>query len=463
MSKKHSVAKTAVFILITIFVVGVVCISAYAYSLLNDPDFITLGVGESYTLPTRSDNYTVRSYDASVITPTTSSTVSASALGEAVVCVKYTYFDRDFYRFKVIDAPDKVTLNDTEITLVVKDTATISAKSKSNEREFDVSYSSCDPSVATVSEQGEITALKVGECDIICSTYNGVSAKCKVTVTTPPTLLILDKYLRGTDISLHNALHSDVIKQIESVTVSDDKVLKINKDDPLTIHCKSNGKATITVTLKNSVSAQKTVKVADYKDHHIDFDILNQFPELATGCEVVSLTSVLNHYGFDISKTTMAEKYMPMMQYDYYSVSPHDYFLGTPYSFKSGMGCFSGCIVKTAHNYFDDKNIKNYTAVDITGCSVDELFTYLENDIPVITWVTSNFVTPTVDGSWYVGDELIKWCNHEHCLVTTGYNKNNSTVTVGDDTGGYSYTVSIDKFTRVFEGMGSMAVVVLKH
>lgn len=463
MSKKHSILRTVVFILIAIFVVGVVCISAYAYSLQNNPDFITIGVGESYTLPTRSEEYTVRSYDASVISPTNSSTVTACAIGDAVVCVKYTYFDRDFYRFKIIDAPDKVTISDTKLTLVANDTITISAKSKSADHDFAISYNSSDPSVATVSEKGEITALKVGECDIICSAYNGASAVCKVTVTTPPTLLILDKYITGTDISLLNALDKKTIKQIDSVTVSNDKVLKVDKDDPLTIHCKRNGKSTITVTLKNGVSAQKTVKVADYQEHHIDFDILNQFPSLPTGCEVVSLTSVLNHYGMDVSMNTMADTYMPKKQYDYYSVSPHDYFLGTPYNFKSGMGCFSGCIVKTAHNYFDDKNITNYTAVDITGCTVDELYNYLENNVPVITWVTSNFVTPTVDGSWYVGDELITWCNHEHCLVTTGYNKNNGTVTVADDTGGYSYTVSMDKFKRVYEGMGSMAVVVLKH
>ena len=206
----------------------------------------------------------------------------------------------------------------------------------------------------------------------------------------------------------------------------------------------------------------QTVTIGDYQKSSMSFNILNQYPSLPTGCEVVSLTSVLNHYGEGISMNTMAEKYMPMQKYNYFSVSPHDYFLGTPYSFESGMGCFSGCIVKTANNYFKDKNIDDYVAVDITGCTTDELYNYLNNSVPVITWVTSGFVTPTNDGTWKVGNETITWCNHEHCLVTTGYDKNAGTVTVADDSGGYSYTVSMSQYEKVFKGMGSMAVVVLK-
>ena len=89
-------------------------------------------------------------------------------------------------------------------------------------------------------------------------------------------------------------------------------------------------------------------------------------------------------------------------------------------------------------------------------------YNFLNNQVPVITWVTSGFVTPTNDGTWKVKNETITWCNHEHCLVTTGYDKDAGTVTVADDSGGYSYTVSMSQYEKVFKGMGSMAVVVLK-
>lgn len=543
-NKHKPILQQVIFIIVAIVIVGMVCVGAYGYMLMNNPDIITLGVGESYTLTPRDTQFTVRSYDADIITPTTGSTVSANSVGNAVVGIRYTYFDRDFYRFNVIDAPNKVSISKTQLHLGAGETYSLKAECKTNEHSFALFYSSSDEKIATISQDGTITAHKAGECTLSAQCYNGVESSCSLTVSKAPksltlnlssitmgvdesialepkfkdgeyssavdyicddekvatvddgiitakgvgectitavthnnkkascsvtvkklpdsfSLLVLDKYNVGTDIKLLTDIGGDYYAGDIEVSVTDDKVLSIDSENPMLLHCKQKGEATITLTLKNGVTAQKTVTVGDYKKRTIDFDILNQFPALPTGCEVVSLTSVLNHYGFDVGMTTMADKYMPRREYDYYSVSPHDYFLGTPYTWK-GFGCFSGCMVKTAHNYFEDKGIDDYIALDISGCSVEELQNYLQNDIPVITWVTSGFVTPTNDGSWYVGDELITWCNHEHCLVTTGYDKGAGTYTVADNSGGYSYTVSKSQFEKVFKGMGSMAVVVLK-
>ena len=91
-----------------------------------------------------------------------------------------------------------------------------------------------------------------------------------------------------------------------------------------------------------------------------------------------------------------------------------------------------------------------------------KVFNYIKSDVPVITWVTSGFTYPNVEGSWTVGDETFTWYEREHCLVTVGYNENDNTVTVADDAGGYTYTVSMSKYKEVFENMGSMAVAILK-
>ena len=40
------------------------------------------------------------------------------------------------------------------------------------------------------------------------------------------------------------------------------------------------------------------------------YESLNQNPELPTGCEITSLTSVLNYYGCNVDKTTMADEYL---------------------------------------------------------------------------------------------------------------------------------------------------------
>ena len=542
--RKSKICKL-VIIFTTIVVVTLVTIGFYAHSLITNSDCITLGINETYTLTKSEAPFVVRSYNNKVVSANSDSTVTANNLGECVVSVKYTFFDRDFYRFVVIKPPTNITLSKNELTLGEGETFTLSANSSSGKHKFNATYVSDNESIATVTQDGKITAVKSGECTITASTYNDISAQCKLNIKKAPSKLKLSKITitLGTDetatlnpvfskdefsnsvvlsssddniatiesnqltakavgecivtATAHNGVKTEckvtVKKMAESVnitvldkydidapvrvltsvpkdsaaynielSVSDESVLAFDEKNKKILHPKSEGECTITATLSNGVAASKTITVGDYNKSSMSFKILNQFPSLPTGCEVVSLTSVLNYYGEDVSMHTMAEKYMPMKKSNYFSVSPHDYFLGTPYSFQTGMGCFSGCIVKTANNYFKDKNIDDYVAVDITGCSTDELYNYLNNKVPIITWVTSGFVTPTNDGTWKVGKETITWCNHEHCLVTTGYDKNAGTVTVADDSGGYSYSVSMSQYEKVFKGMDSMAVVVLK-
>lgn len=529
-------------------VIGVVLFAAvYAYSVMNNPNCIVLGLGESYALSPTQDDYIIRSYDAHVITPHTENKVIAISTGDAIVGIKYSYFHRDFYRFKVVDAPVSITLDNKAVKMGAGETLTLSPKCTNGSTDFPVTYSSTNEKVATVDENGNIKALSDGECDIYLKAYNGLSEKCTVSVLDSPQNIYLnhsqltlgvtekvtlnhtfdeDEYcsdieysssdesvavvLNGNEVTAVGVgkctitakthfgvsascdvtvkklpqsinlvalsecdIDSDVRLFVDipencaaykkEITISDEGVLKKDEEDEFLLHPVKKGTATVTVTLSNNVKDEINITIDDYKSHEISgFKALNQFPSLTTGCEVVSLTSVLNHYGFDVSMNTMAYDYMPIMEHNYYTVNPNDYFYGVPTSYDDGMGCYPGCIVKTAENYFDDIENDEYIAVDISGGDINDLFNYLKSDIPVITWVTSGFTYPDIDSQWYVADELITWYEREHCLVTTGYNENSSTVTVADVAGGYSYTVSLSKYKEVYETMGSMAVVILE-
>lgn len=546
-NKSNSFLRKIIYIITIILLAFAVYVGFYAYSVVNHSPQITIGVGEKYTFENNDIDSTIRSYDAHIVTPQTGHTVEALQTGDAIVGIKHSYFDRDFYRFTVVEAPTKITLNKKSLIIGVGENSTLSAKCNTSHHDFAVSYSSTNDKIATVDEKGNISAVANGGCEIYAKAYNGISEKCTVSVKNAPNKLKLnhssltlgvsekvtlepafsdDEYSSNITFSssdekvavvlnyneltaigvgkctitakTHNGVTTtckvNVKKLPESVelvtltecdidadlpfvvaipkncatlkheiTISDESVLKLDEENPLLLHPLKKGEATVRVTLSNGVYDEKTITVSDYKSAKINnFKILNQFPSFPTGCEVVSLTSVLNHYGFDVDIHTMVEDYMPKMEHNYFSYSPNEYFYGLPYSYDQGMGCYPGCIVKTAENYFKDKNVTDYVAVNISGGSVKDVFNYIKSGVPVITWVTSGFTYPDVEGRWTVGNETFTWYEREHCLVTTGYNENDNTVTVSDDAGGYTYTVSLSKYKEVFENMGSMAVVIFK-
>lgn len=204
-------------------------------------------------------------------------------------------------------------------------------------------------------------------------------------------------------------------------------------------------------------------KETDEISHHIeDFPSLCQWPTLPTGCETVSLTSVLNYFGFDVSMTDMADNYLPINN-DMVNLGDFRYeFLGDPYEY-SGFGCLAPCIETTAYNYFSANNITDYTVADITGTAPQELYNLIAQDIPVVVWVTTRWVDPYIDASWEGRNgEIIDWPFPEHCLVLTGYDKYDEMVIVSDVDSGYEYSVYMPTFESVYTQMGSNAVVILE-
>ena len=76
-----------------------------------------------------------------------------------------------------------IELSESEKTVFVGDTFTITATVKpDNAWNRTVTWSSSDPSIATVDENGTVTAIAEGEAIITAESADGVKAECKVTV-----------------------------------------------------------------------------------------------------------------------------------------------------------------------------------------------------------------------------------------------------------------------------------------
>ena len=129
-------------------------------------------------------------------------------------------------------------------------------------------------------------------------------------------------------------------------------------------------KQTVASVEKTSANTQKIKKVKTVDETPLpesssisDFEFTGQMPELPTGCEITSLTMVLNYYGYSVDKMTMALEYLPTLGWNdtyygedgsLYGNDIYNYFIGNPQSETDGLSCGAGAIVTAADGYLAD-------------------------------------------------------------------------------------------------------------
>ena len=185
-----------------------------------------------------------------------------------------------------------------------------------------------------------------------------------------------------------------------------------------------------------------------------DFEWLNQNPELPTGCEITSLTSVLNYYGINVKKETMADDYLKKGDGSYYKM-----FLGNPRDAGS-FGCMAQPVVDAANLYFKKNNV-SMKASNVSGVTFDKILEYVSQGVPMIVWNTMGMApayesqTLTLDGREYT------WIAPEHCVVVVGYDLDNNEVYVADPMAGM-VTRNLKTFEERYDSLKRQAVYVTR-
>ena len=150
----------------------------------------TVFVGDTFTItatvkPEDAFNRTVTwsSSDPSIATVDENGTVTAIAKGEAIITAESADGVKAECKVTVEKKVAAIELSESEKTVFVGDTFTITATVKPEDAfNRTVTWSSSDPSIATVDENGTVTAIAKGEAIIIAESADGVKAECKVTV-----------------------------------------------------------------------------------------------------------------------------------------------------------------------------------------------------------------------------------------------------------------------------------------
>ena len=160
----------------------------------------------------------------------------------------------------------------------------------------------------------------------------------------------------------------------------------------------------------------------------LDVKFLSQKPELPSGCEITSLTTVLNFYGYDVSKTDMADNYLPKSNT---SKNFWKVFIGNP-RYNTGFGCYAQPITEAANKYLDEQG-SALKAYDYSGVPFEQLLFEVQSGRPVVIWGTINMEKPYYSYKWTLEDgSEVRWIRPEHCLVLIGYDLNKGTAIISD-------------------------------
>ena len=192
------------------------------------------------------------------------------------------------------------------------------------------------------------------------------------------------------------------------------------------------------------------------------FPILEQFPELPTGCEITAMTMVLNYYGYQVDKMEMALHYLPTVEANFYvnesgmTIGPdmRQYFVGDPTD--AGYICGNTAIETAANRFLFDVG-SSYYAKALTGVSPELLYQEIDQNAPVVVWVTINMEDREETEGWYLEDgTYMEWSSNDHGAVLIGYDE--TTVTIADPIYG-KVTCSRGHFEQIFQERGSQCVI----
>ena len=242
------------------------------YSDLEIKKDSSQGLRATITPKETTDDKTLtwESNNPEVATVSSTGVVTARRPGNAIITVRTSNGLTDTCNITVISQITSVHLNLTAITLDEGVSQTLRATINPSDTTDDktLTWKSSNPEVATVDNNGKVTAVKEGSATITVTTVNGKEATCTVTVTKKP-VPIESVSLNKTTLTLEEQQAETLVATINPSDTTDDKTLTWKSNNPEVATVDQEGKVTavkegtttITVTTVNGKEATCTVTV----------------------------------------------------------------------------------------------------------------------------------------------------------------------------------------------------------
>lgn len=217
-------------------------------------------------------------------------------------------------------------------------------------------------------------------------------------------------------------------------------------------HSKTN-----TALVDESLSKLGTQNIT-LRSTQLDVPFIHQLEDipLVNGCEVTSLAMLLNYYGVDVSKNTLAEQIatVPVEYEDGFKGDPNEGFVGDMSDDLWAMGVFVSPIAELANQYVPT----GYAVVASEETNLDDLLEQVAAGQPVWTLVTVDFIPPQNDDYklWPTRNGDLYLTANIHAAVITGFDE--TYIYVNDPLDSQNRAVSRKQFEKTFNEMGKQSL-----
>lgn len=159
-------------------------------------DRSSLCVGESLscaaTLPEGSaGSFTISTSKPELLRDNGDGSFTAIASGSARINARSYNGKTAYISIRIYPAPTSLSLSRSSLTLAQGEVFSLETTQSKNSC-CAIAFSSSDPTIAAVDENGSVTALRTGEVRILAQSCNGLRAECSVTVLPVPENLLLN-------------------------------------------------------------------------------------------------------------------------------------------------------------------------------------------------------------------------------------------------------------------------------
>ena len=190
------------------------------------------------------------------------------------------------------------------------------------------------------------------------------------------------------------------------------------------------------------------------QEQKLNVPLENQMPDLPNGCEVTSLSMLMNYYGIKVSKNELAETIQHVDSFTdggKYRGNPHQGFVGHMTIANAGWCVYNEPLYNVARKY--TSHIEN-----ITGSDFLSLLKLVSTGHPVMIITTTTFNKVNNMQTWDTNTGKVNVTPSSHACVITGYSKPKKVVYVNNPYGYKNRPVNWKNLQASYNQQGRQAL-----